>query len=123
MNINARAANIQSQQTSQLNAAGNVNLTEGLATRSFTDAQFASTKGFMSSRSRASLTTQDSTQSIGTNVGGANVNVNTDAHSTADLALYRFGVDVARRGWLGKDDVFNTRSLPEVMRELERRKK
>ena len=49
--------------------------------------------------------------------------INPDAHSTSELGLYRFGVDVARRGWLGKDDVFNTRSLPEVMKELERRKK
>ena len=48
--------------------------------------------------------------------------INPDAHSTADLALYRFGVDVARRGWLGKDDVFNTRSLKDVIKELERRK-
>ena len=31
-------------------------------------------------------------------------------------------VDVARRGWLTKDDVFNTRSLGEVTKELKRRK-
>ena len=48
--------------------------------------------------------------------------INPDAHSTGDLALYRFGVDVARRGWLEKDDVFNTRGLPEVLKELARRR-
>ena len=37
--------------------------------------------------------------------------INPDAHSTDDLGLYRFGVDVARRGWLTKDDVFNTRPV------------
>ena len=53
---------------------------------------------------------------------GIPIVINPDAHSTGDLALYRFGVDVARRGWLGKDDVFNTRSLKDVMKELERRR-
>jgi filamentous hemagglutinin len=74
-NINATAANIQSQQSTQLSAAGNVNLTEGLSTRSLQEAQFASTKGFMSSRSFTSRVTEGSTQSIGTNVGGNTVNV------------------------------------------------
>jgi len=44
--------------------------------------------------------------------------INPDAHSTGELALYRFGVDVARRGWLTKDDVFNTKSLNDVMNRL-----
>ena len=48
--------------------------------------------------------------------------INPDAHSTAEIGLYPYGVDVARRGWLTKDDVFNTRPLAEVMKELERRK-
>ena len=74
-NINATAANIQSQQSTQLSAAGSVNLTEGVATRSLQEAQFASTKGFMSSRSFTSRVTEGSTQSIGTNVGGNTVNV------------------------------------------------
>jgi DNA polymerase (family 10) len=49
--------------------------------------------------------------------------INPDAHSTDDLALYVWGVDVARRGWLTKDDVFNTRGVDEVMKELKKRKK
>jgi DNA polymerase (family 10) len=53
---------------------------------------------------------------------GIPIVINPDAHSTGELALYKFGVNVARRGWLTKDDVFNTRSLADVMKELARRK-
>lgn len=48
--------------------------------------------------------------------------INPDAHSTDDLALYVWGVDVARRGWLTKADVFNTKGVGDVMKELNRRK-
>jgi DNA polymerase (family X) len=54
---------------------------------------------------------------------GVKLVINPDAHSTSDLALYRFGVDVARRGWLSKDDVFNTGSLSAVTKALAERKK
>jgi DNA polymerase (family 10) len=53
---------------------------------------------------------------------GIPIVINPDAHSPGELALYRFGVDVARRGWLTRDDVFNTRPLAEVRKELRRRK-
>ncbi|MBX9583259.1 MAG: DNA polymerase/3'-5' exonuclease PolX [Gemmataceae bacterium] len=54
---------------------------------------------------------------------GIPVVINPDAHSPDELGYTRtFGVDVARRGWLTKDDVFNTRPLAEVVKELERRK-
>jgi DNA polymerase (family X) len=49
--------------------------------------------------------------------------INPDAHSTADLALYPYGVDVARRGWLGKEDVLNTKPAAEVAKALEARKR
>ena len=52
---------------------------------------------------------------------GIPIVINPDAHSTPELAYYTYGVNVARRGWLTKDDVFNTRSLAEVMKELDRR--
>ncbi len=45
---------------------------------------------------------------------GVQLVINPDAHSTGEIANTRFGVDVARRGWLEKKDVFNTRSLAEV---------
>lgn len=54
---------------------------------------------------------------------GIPIVINPDAHSEGELALFEYGVDVARRGWLTKEDVFNTRSLKEVVKELERRKK
>lgn len=53
---------------------------------------------------------------------GVPIVINPDAHSPGELALYTFGVQVARRGWLTKDDVFNTRGLADVTKELARRK-
>jgi DNA polymerase (family 10) len=53
---------------------------------------------------------------------GIPIVINPDAHCTEELALYRFGVDVARRGWLEKADVFNTRPLADVIQELQRRR-
>jgi DNA polymerase (family 10) len=54
---------------------------------------------------------------------GVKLVINPDAHSTGDIAYYRFGVDVARRGWLEKADVFNTRTAAEVAKALEARKR
>ncbi|MHA1152509.1 MAG: DNA polymerase/3'-5' exonuclease PolX [Alphaproteobacteria bacterium] len=51
---------------------------------------------------------------------GVKVAISTDAHSIAGLDLLRFGVDQARRGWLGPDDVLNTRPWREVKRLLKR---
>lgn len=48
--------------------------------------------------------------------------INPDAHSPGELELYQFGVHVARRGWLTAHDVFNTRGLKDVQKELARRK-
>jgi DNA polymerase (family 10) len=45
---------------------------------------------------------------------GVKVALSTDAHSTRDLDLLRFGIAQARRGWLEPDDVVNTRSWPEL---------
>lgn len=42
---------------------------------------------------------------------GARFVINPDAHAVAELKLTRFGVDVARRGWLTAEDVLNTKSL------------
>jgi len=39
------------------------------------------------------------------------VSINSDAHSIADFDNLRFGVGQARRGWLEKKDVLNTRPL------------
>lgn len=39
---------------------------------------------------------------------GVRIAIGTDAHSSSGLDLMRFGVMVARRGWLEKEDVINT---------------
>jgi DNA polymerase (family 10) len=54
---------------------------------------------------------------------GVRLVINPDAHSTSDLDYYRYGVDVARRGWLEKADVFNTKTAAEVTRALAARKR
>jgi len=46
------------------------------------------------------------------------VSISTDAHSTTDLDLMRFGVGQARRGWLEPGDVINARPLAELRRLL-----
>ena len=45
---------------------------------------------------------------------GVNMAIGTDAHNTGHLGLMEFGVNVARRGWLEKDDLINTLSSKEV---------
>jgi DNA polymerase (family 10) len=53
---------------------------------------------------------------------GVKLVINPDAHSTGDLDLTQYGVHVARRGWLEKGDVFNTRSASEVSEYLKKGK-
>lgn len=45
---------------------------------------------------------------------GVLCSLNTDAHSTDQLQALHFGVKVAQKGWLRKEDFLNTRSLSEV---------
>ena len=40
--------------------------------------------------------------------------INTDAHATKQIEHIAFGVNVARRGWLEKEDVINTYPLKEL---------
>ena len=49
---------------------------------------------------------------------GVLVSINSDSHSTLDFANLRYGVGQARRGWLARDNVLNTRELPELKRLL-----
>jgi DNA polymerase (family 10) len=53
---------------------------------------------------------------------GVRLVINPDAHSTDEIGLISFGVDVARRGWLEKKDVFNTMSTDEVAEAFAKRK-
>ena len=49
---------------------------------------------------------------------GLTLVINPDAHSPGELALVRYGVNVARRGWLEKKDVFNTLSESQISQAL-----
>jgi DNA polymerase (family X) len=51
---------------------------------------------------------------------GVKVAISTDAHSVTDLEHMRFGIAEAKRGWLERDDVINTRSWDELKTLLRR---
>lgn len=52
---------------------------------------------------------------------GVLISINSDAHSTAELRNLRYGVEQARRGWLERQDVLNTRPLAQLQAFLKRR--
>ncbi len=49
---------------------------------------------------------------------GVKIVISTDAHRAAELDYMSYGVDQARRGWLEKGDVANTRPLKEFLELL-----
>jgi DNA polymerase (family X) len=49
---------------------------------------------------------------------GVKVVISTDAHSTAHLSFIRYGVTMARRGWLEKKDVINTLPVKDFLAAL-----
>ena len=51
---------------------------------------------------------------------GVKSSVSTDAHSTSGLDSMHFGIGQARRGWLEKRDVINTRTLKQLKKLLKR---
>jgi DNA polymerase (family 10) len=53
---------------------------------------------------------------------GVQMVINPDAHATDEIALVAFGVDVARRAWLEKGDIFNTKTAAQVAKALAARK-
>jgi DNA polymerase (family X) len=44
--------------------------------------------------------------------------VSTDAHSVAELGNVRYGVAMARRGWVRREEVLNTRDAAEFGRAV-----
>jgi DNA polymerase (family 10) len=46
---------------------------------------------------------------------GVKFAINPDAHHTSELAYLQYGIDVARRAWLTKEDVINTLPLSELL--------
>jgi len=49
---------------------------------------------------------------------GVKVVISTDSHNTANLSFIRYGVVMARRGWLEKKDVINTLPTKEFLEAL-----
>jgi DNA polymerase (family 10) len=49
---------------------------------------------------------------------GVKVVISTDSHNTANLSFIRYGVTMARRGWLEKKDVINTLPTTEFLAAL-----
>lgn len=53
---------------------------------------------------------------------GVKLVIGTDAHALSHLAYMKYGVDVARRGWLEKSDVVNTLEAVEFIRAVKSRR-
>jgi len=51
---------------------------------------------------------------------GVRVVISTDAHDDSDLRYMRYGVDQARRGWLTRHDVLNSRGVSALVKALRR---
>jgi len=51
---------------------------------------------------------------------GLKLSISTDAHSVDNLNFMKYGVAQARRGWLEKDDVLNTRPWKDLKKLLKR---
>ncbi|MDD5600704.1 MAG: DNA polymerase/3'-5' exonuclease PolX [Actinomycetota bacterium] len=53
---------------------------------------------------------------------GVKIFINTDAHSIKSLSDYKFGINIARKGWLEKKDVPNTLSASEIEKYLKNKR-
>jgi DNA polymerase (family 10) len=53
--------------------------------------------------------------------GGAMISIGADAHSIPGIGNVEFGVGMARKGWLGPDDILNTRSVEDFTAYARRR--
>lgn len=53
---------------------------------------------------------------------GLKCSINPDAHSTYDLYNCHYGVNIARKGWIKKENVINTLSLNQMTQFLKERK-
>jgi DNA polymerase (family 10) len=54
---------------------------------------------------------------------GVRLVISTDAHSVTALANQRWGVHIARRAWVGPDDVLNTRDVDQLRALLRRNRR
>ncbi|MFH1458121.1 MAG: DNA polymerase/3'-5' exonuclease PolX [Candidatus Omnitrophota bacterium] len=51
---------------------------------------------------------------------GVKLSIGTDSHETSQLDFIKFGLAVARRAWLTKEDVINTLNVEELLKEIEK---
>lgn len=51
---------------------------------------------------------------------GVKLVISTDSHTTEQLQVVKFGIAVARRGWISKEDVINTLSLEKLLKEIKK---
>ncbi len=51
---------------------------------------------------------------------GVRISINTDSHSTDHLDFIRYGLAMARRGWLTRDNVLNAMSVSELLSSLKK---
>jgi DNA polymerase (family 10) len=49
---------------------------------------------------------------------GVKIVISTDSHSTTNLQFIKYGVQMARRGWLEKKDVLNTLPVEQFLASL-----
>jgi DNA polymerase (family X) len=54
--------------------------------------------------------------------GGVAISIGADAHSVAGLSYVGFGINMARKGWLGPKDVLNSRPVGEFVAYARRRR-
>lgn len=54
---------------------------------------------------------------------GILIAINTDTHVTNQFEYMSYGVSIARRGWLEKDDIVNTRDAAKLLQHLKPRKR
>jgi DNA polymerase (family 10) len=53
---------------------------------------------------------------------GLECSINPDAHTTTSLGYVRAGINSARKGWLTREQVVNTLSLPKIEAWLARKR-
>jgi DNA polymerase (family 10) len=51
------------------------------------------------------------------------ISINPDAHSVGGIGDIFYGIGIARKGWLRKQDVLNTKSVKEIEKWFAKKRK
>ena len=54
---------------------------------------------------------------------GVAISIGADAHNVAGLGYVEYGVGMARKGWLGRDDILNAKPVDEFVGFARRRRR